>query len=44
MSKFALAWSFITVSVDAAYTALLVPIGIAFHCKARYWSRILHGF
>lgn len=38
MSKFALVWSLITMSVDATYTAFIVPIGIAFHFKAQYFS------
>ena len=38
MSKFALAWSIITMFVDATYTAFLVPMGIAFHFKAQYFS------
>lgn len=38
MSKFALAWSLITMLVDATYTAFLVPIGIAFHFKAQTFS------
>ncbi len=38
MSKFALAWSLITMLVDATYTAFLVPIGIAFHFRAETFS------